>query len=57
MKIEEVQSTTKRQRVATHTHIKVSLRARRRTDGRSIGDDPAGTPPQFFLLPFAPSDG
>jgi len=24
MKIEEVQSTTKRQRVATHTHIKVS---------------------------------
>jgi hypothetical protein len=24
MKIEEVQSTTKKQRVATHTHIKVS---------------------------------
>ena len=25
MKIEEVQSTTKKQRVATHTHIKVRL--------------------------------
>ena len=35
MKIEEVQSTTKKQRVATHTHIKVRrgrVRARRETD-------------------------
>lgn len=33
MKIEEVQSTTKKQRVATHTHIKVS-------------DDADATPPE-----------
>lgn len=37
MKIEEVQSTTKKQRVATHTHIKVRrgrVRARRRPIAR-----------------------
>jgi len=37
MKIEEVQSTTKKQRVATHTHIKVRrgcVHARRRLIAR-----------------------
>jgi hypothetical protein len=37
MKIEEVQSTTKKQRVATHTHIKVRrgrVRARQRPIAR-----------------------
>ena len=40
MKIEEVQSTTKKQRVATHTHIKVRPLAPDLARDRSIGHPP-----------------